>query len=73
MVSFPIPDRAASAILPRMQIHADRESDSPDEQRELERAARGDQALWAAILAPHRDRLWRMVALRLDNREETRE
>jgi hypothetical protein len=73
MFFFPIPDRAASAILQRMQIHADRKSDSPDEQRELERAARSDQPLWAAILAPHRDRLRRMVALRLDYREEKRE
>ncbi len=50
-----------------MQIHGDRVIDSSDEQRQLERAARGDQAASAAILAPHRDHLRRMVALRLDH------
>jgi RNA polymerase sigma-70 factor (ECF subfamily) len=45
-----------------------REIDPPDEQARLQRAAAGDQAAWAAILAPHRDRLRRMVALRLDHR-----
>jgi RNA polymerase sigma-70 factor (ECF subfamily) len=42
--------------------------DSPDEEARLRRAASGDQAAWTAVLAPHRDRLRRMVALRLDRR-----
>jgi RNA polymerase sigma-70 factor (ECF subfamily) len=40
----------------------------PDERGRLRRAVGGDQAAWAEILAPHRDRLRRMVALRLDQR-----
>lgn len=40
----------------------------PDERGKLQRAVSGDQAAWAEILAPHRDRLRRMVALRLDCR-----
>ena len=51
-----------------METTTNRETDPPDEQARLERAAAGDQAAWAAILAPHRDRLRRMVALRLDHR-----
>jgi RNA polymerase sigma-70 factor, ECF subfamily len=43
-------------------------TDRPDERRDLRRAAGGDQAAWAQVLAPHRDRLRRMVALRLDQR-----
>ncbi len=39
-----------------------------DERRALQRAAGGDQAAWAQLLAPHRNRLRRMVALRLDQR-----
>ena len=39
-----------------------------DERGRLRRAVGGDQAAWAEILAPHRDRLRRMVALRLDRR-----
>jgi RNA polymerase sigma-70 factor (ECF subfamily) len=39
-----------------------------DELARLERAARGDQMAWAAMLSPHRARLRRMVALRLDRR-----
>src|SRR5438067_12273843 len=42
--------------------------DQPDERRELQRAVGGDPAAWAQILAPHRNRLRRMVALRLDQR-----
>ena len=45
-----------------------REDQPWEEQTRLERAAGGDQAAWAAILAPYRDRLRRMVALRLDHR-----
>jgi len=51
-----------------METSTDQETDPPDEQARLERAAAGDQAAWAAILAPHRDRLRRMIALRLDHR-----
>jgi RNA polymerase sigma-70 factor (ECF subfamily) len=39
-----------------------------DERAKLERAAGGDQAAWGQVLAPHRARLRRMVALRLDQR-----
>jgi RNA polymerase sigma-70 factor (ECF subfamily) len=39
-----------------------------DEQGTLQRAVEGDQAAWAQVLAPYRDRLRRMVALRLDQR-----
>jgi RNA polymerase sigma-70 factor, ECF subfamily len=39
-----------------------------NEWRTLQRAVGGDQAAWAQLLAPHRNRLRRMVALRLDNR-----
>ena len=34
----------------------------------LARAAEGDTAAWAELIEPHRDRLRRMVALRLDRR-----
>jgi RNA polymerase sigma-70 factor (ECF subfamily) len=44
------------------------ENDSSEEQTKLLRAANGDQAEWAVLLATHRDRLRRMVALRLDHR-----
>lgn len=40
----------------------------PDERGRLRRAVEGNQAAWAELLAPHRDRLRRMVALRLDHR-----
>jgi RNA polymerase sigma-70 factor (ECF subfamily) len=43
-------------------------SDQPDERATLRRAIGGDRAAWAQVLAPHRDRLRRMVALRLDQR-----
>ena len=43
-------------------------SDQPDERGTLRRAVGGDQAAWAQVLAPHRKRLRRMVALRLDQR-----
>ncbi len=42
--------------------------EQPDERARLERAIGGDQAASAQVLAPHRDRLRRMVALRLDQR-----
>ena len=47
-------------------------SDSGPTRLELERAAQGDQAAWAALLGRHRDRLHRMVALRLDPRLQRR-
>jgi RNA polymerase sigma-70 factor (ECF subfamily) len=47
----------------------DRASD--DEER-LQRAAGGDQEAWAALLVAHRDRLRRIVALRLDRRLQGR-
>ena len=43
-------------------------SEQPDERRTLHRAVGGDQVAWAHLLAPHRNRLRRMVALRLDQR-----
>jgi RNA polymerase sigma-70 factor, ECF subfamily len=51
-----------------MGINSRSTTNSPDERRELLRAAAGDQAAWALVLAPHRSRLRRMVALRLDHR-----
>jgi RNA polymerase sigma-70 factor (ECF subfamily) len=51
-----------------MKASTRRETDPSDEQARLKRAAAGDQTAWAAILAPYRDRLRRMVALRLDYR-----
>ncbi len=38
----------------------------------LERAGQGDQQAWTALLAPHYERLRRMVALRLDQRLQGR-
>src|SRR5436305_8449870 len=40
--------------------------------RRLEAAARGDRAAWGAVLAQHRERLRRMVRLRLDRRLQGR-
>ena len=40
----------------------------PDTEQLLEDAGRGDQAAWQRLLTQHRDRLRRMVALRLDRR-----
>src|SRR5271165_4626010 len=51
-----------------MGTSTDRQTDPPDQHARLQRAAAGDQAAWTEILAPHRDRLRRMVALRLDHR-----
>jgi RNA polymerase sigma-70 factor, ECF subfamily len=65
---FPVPDLPSPAILVRMGTTTDRETDPPDEHARLKRAVAGDQEAWAEILAPHRDRLRRMVALRLDHR-----
>ena len=41
---------------------------SSDDAERLRRASEGDQAAWAELLGRHRDRLRRMVALRLDRR-----
>ena len=46
--------------------------DSSETDRLLERAVQGDQQEWAALLARHRERLRRMVALRLDHRLQGR-
>ena len=43
-------------------------SEQPHERRTLQRAVGGDQVAWTHLLAPHRNRLRRMVALRLDQR-----
>jgi RNA polymerase sigma-70 factor (ECF subfamily) len=51
-----------------MGTSSDSVSGRADNQRTLQRAVSGDQAAWAEILAPHRKRLRRMVALRLDQR-----
>jgi RNA polymerase sigma-70 factor (ECF subfamily) len=51
-----------------METCKGRERDAPDERARLELAVAGDQAAWADILATHRDRLRRMVSLRLDRR-----
>ena len=40
----------------------------PSQVARLQRAAEGDPAAWAELLEPHRERLRRMVALRLDHR-----
>jgi RNA polymerase sigma-70 factor (ECF subfamily) len=46
--------------------------DSSETNRVLEQAARGDGQVMGALLARHRDRLRRMVALRLDRRLQGR-
>ena len=65
---FSVPDRSPPAILNGMETSTNRETDPPDERGTARARGGGDQAAWAAILAPHRDRLRRMVALRLDQR-----
>ena len=47
-------------------------SEDADTTRLIERAARGDERAWGELLARHRDRLRRMVALRLDRRLQGR-
>src|SRR5262245_46851367 len=47
-------------------------SDSSETRLVLQRASAGDQAGWGELLARHRDRLKRMVALRLDRRLQGR-
>jgi RNA polymerase sigma-70 factor, ECF subfamily len=46
--------------------------DSSETMRLLERAVRGDHSGWGRLLARHRERLCRMVALRLDRRLQGR-
>jgi RNA polymerase sigma-70 factor (ECF subfamily) len=46
--------------------------DSSETDRLLQRAAQGDRQGWGALLARHRERLRRMVALRLDHRLQGR-
>jgi RNA polymerase sigma-70 factor (ECF subfamily) len=53
-------------------IDVARPDDQGESARRLEAAARGDRAAWGAVLAGHRDRLRRMVALRLDRRLQGR-
>jgi RNA polymerase sigma-70 factor (ECF subfamily) len=47
-------------------------SDGSETRRRLERAAAGEGDAWQALVAPHHDRLRRMVALRLDPRLQGR-
>jgi RNA polymerase sigma-70 factor (ECF subfamily) len=47
-------------------------ADSSDTARLVQRAADGDQGAWDALMTPHRDRLRRMVSLRLDQRLQGR-
>jgi RNA polymerase sigma-70 factor (ECF subfamily) len=49
-----------------------RTDDQGESTRRLEAAAWGDRAAWGLVLAGHRDRLRRMVALRLDRRLQGR-
>jgi RNA polymerase sigma-70 factor, ECF subfamily len=65
---FSVPDRSERAILVPMGITSEPASQEPGECGTLQRAVGGDQAAWARLLAPHRNRLRRMVALRLDQR-----
>jgi RNA polymerase sigma-70 factor, ECF subfamily len=46
----------------------ERATQDSSERVHVQRAANGDQAAWRELLAPHRARLRRMVALRLDQR-----
>src|SRR5947199_435190 len=55
-----------------MMASMDDRSDEGETTRLIEEAARGDQAAWGRLLARHRDRLRRMVALRLDRRLQGR-
>jgi RNA polymerase sigma-70 factor (ECF subfamily) len=53
-------------------IDVARSDDEEEISRRLEKAARGDRAAWGAVLTGHRDRLRRMVVLRLDRRLQGR-
>src|SRR5262249_55553187 len=63
-----VPDRFTRAIYTPMGTTSGPAGDPPDERGTLQRAGGGDQAAGARVLTPHRDRLRRMVALRLDQR-----
>ena len=69
----PVPNRVLRAVYIDMgTIDGARPDDQVESARWLEAAARGDRAAWGAVLAGHRDRLRRMVALRLDRRLQGR-
>ena len=53
-------------------MEASERVDVDDDDRQLRRALQGDRAAWGALLARHRGRLRRMVALRLDRRLQGR-
>jgi RNA polymerase sigma-70 factor (ECF subfamily) len=53
------------------QLMADANDDSETLQL-VEQAAAGDQVAWAALIARHRDRLKRMIAVRMDHRLQGR-
>jgi RNA polymerase sigma-70 factor, ECF subfamily len=44
------------------------QTDEAEERARLRRAEQGDASAWGELLRPHRDRLRRMIALRLDRR-----
>ncbi len=46
--------------------------DHDSESQQILRAARGDRSAWSRLLTAHRDRLRRMVALRMDRRLKSR-
>src|SRR5579871_4940783 len=63
--------RCSSVIMMTAMDESPRPPTGPDEaetQGLIDRAIRGDQEAWGELLARHRDRLRRMVALRLDRR-----
>jgi RNA polymerase sigma-70 factor, ECF subfamily len=53
-------------------IEPPRPGDNAESARLREAVASGERAAWGAVLAPHRERLRRMVALRLDRRLQGR-
>ena len=57
------PRRVQSKVLWERSSRHDVDDDGESTGR-LEAAARGDRAAWGAVLAQHRERLRRMVALR---------
>jgi RNA polymerase sigma-70 factor (ECF subfamily) len=46
--------------------------DETETSRLVRQAAGGDQQAWTLLLARHRDRLWRMIAVRMDRRLQRR-
>ena len=70
---LPCPERGPACSLRDMgTIDGARPDDHGESARRLEAAARGDRAAWGAVLAGHRDRLRRLIALRLDRRLQGR-